>query len=78
MAQTIQIEQPNTVSQDDFFTRTNCPRCNRQLKSRTMSWFTDEVICLTCSDEETDLKLALSNRGKDPASYEGCGKVPQI
>jgi predicted nucleic acid-binding Zn ribbon protein len=61
--------------EDKFFTKNNCDRCGKKLDARTMSWFTDETICMTCSDKETEIKKKLSDGGKN---YEGCGYIPEI
>ncbi len=63
---------------DQFFTQTKCSRCPNDLKVRTMSWFTDETICMDCSNKEKDIKLKLTFLGKEPANYEGCGYIPKI
>jgi len=36
----------------DFFTKKNCDRCYGDLKTRTMSWLNEDVICMDCSKEE--------------------------
>ena len=59
-----------------FFTQEKCDRCNSPLTSgRTMSWFTEECICMSCSLLEKNIKQQLPNGG---SSYEGCGYVPEI
>jgi hypothetical protein len=64
------------MRKDRFFTQTHCDRCGGSLKrGRTMSWFTDDTICMTCADEERELRERLPNRGRD---LEGCGYVPQL
>lgn len=63
---------------DMFFDRTRCDRCRGDLTVRTMSWFTEETICGTCSDKERKIKDALKEQGKDPRDYEGCGHVPEV
>jgi len=60
---------------DKFFTQKHCDRCNAVLKVRTMSWFTEETICMLCKDEEQKIRASLPNHG---ASYEGCGYVPDL
>jgi predicted nucleic acid-binding Zn ribbon protein len=60
---------------DKFFTKDNCDRCGRSLKyGRTMSWFTEQTICMECSQKESELRKALNNNGID---YEGCGWIPK-
>lgn len=63
---------------DDFFTRdgTPCDRCSNTLGAFTMSWFTEDVICMNCSSKEKRLKAYLREAGKDPRDYEGCGYIP--
>jgi len=62
---------------NDFHNKTNCDRCKKSLdEGRIMSWFTDETICLDCSDKENLIKKDLINAGKNPYSYEGCGYIP--
>ena len=61
---------------DDFFTKTNCDRCNKPLTSRTMSWFTEDTICMTCSAKESEIKTQLVIDGK--GTMEGCGFVPAL
>lgn len=63
---------------DKFFEVENCDRCGAKLVVRTMSWFTDETICLVCSDKEDKIKHKLRAQGKNPSSFEGCGSVPRI
>ncbi len=60
---------------DTFFSQENCDRCHNPLAARTMSWFTDETICMDCADKETEIKKKLPKGGAD---YEGCGHVPQV
>jgi len=61
---------------DPFFTKTKCDRCHGSLATRTMSWFTEETICMDCSDEEDKIKNELRQKGL--GSMEGCGYVPKI
>jgi len=63
------------MSEDKFFSKTKCDRCAKDLKAFTMSWFTDEAICMDCSEQETQIKKKLPEGGKD---YEGCGYLPEI
>ncbi len=62
------------MSSDTFFTQTHCDRCLVPLKSRTMSWFTEETICFKCSKKEEKIKKSLKSQGKD--LMEGCGYIP--
>ena len=60
---------------DRFFTDENCDRCKNSLESgRTMSWFTEEAICMDCSSKERELRGTLPKNGFD---YEGCGYIPE-
>jgi hypothetical protein len=64
------------IAPDKFCTVTNCQRCRKPLAgSRTMSWFTDEAICMSCSGSESVVKKALRAKGVATAS-EGCGYIP--
>jgi hypothetical protein len=59
---------------DRFFTQEKCDRCYADLKNgRTMSWFTEQTICMDCSSKESEIRKRLSNNGRD---YEGCGWIP--
>ena len=41
-----------------------------------MSWFTEERICIPCSEKEEELKKKLKEKyGK---TFEGCGYIPKI
>jgi len=62
---------------DTFLSQTNCDRCKGDLKVRTMSWFTEETICGTCSDAEDVIKTKLRDQGIEDAK-EGCGYVPKV
>ena len=61
------------AKRDTFFTKTKCDRCGELLVSRTMSWFTDETICMDCSDKEFQIRKDLPDCG---SKYEGCGYIP--
>jgi len=63
------------MNEDKFFGKTKCDRCGKDLKGFTMSWFTEEAICIDCSEKETQIKKKLPEGGKD---YEGCGYLPEI
>lgn len=65
---------------DDFFTRsgTLCDRCNKKLGVYTMSWFTDEVICMSCSSKEHKIKKVMREQNLDPLRFEGCGYIPNL
>jgi hypothetical protein len=54
---------------DRFFSQANCDRCYQPLTGgRTMSWFTDQTICMECSEKERPLKTTAN---------EGCGFIPE-
>lgn len=61
---------------DPFFTKKTCDRCGCPLHTRTMSWFTEEAICMDCSNKEKAIREALRAKGQDDRQYEGCGYVP--
>lgn len=63
------------IELDTFFTQDKCDRCGNGLMMRSMSWFTNECLCIYCLEEERRLKESLSDKGR---SYEGCGYVPII
>ena len=62
---------------DPFFTIQKCQRCGGDLQIRTTSWFTEQTICTTCSDNERPIKSALREHGHADAC-EGIGFVPDI
>lgn len=66
------------MKRDRFFDLERCERCGGDLKIRTMSWFTDQTICLKCSDKETEIKKKLREAGLNPDQYEGIGYVPKV
>lgn len=62
----------------DLFDATHCDRCNESLEGghrRMMSWFTEETICMNCSNEETKIRVKLPDGG---SSHEGCGYIPEV
>ena len=61
---------------DDFFKKEKCDRCGKKLDTRIQSWFTEEVICMDCSDVETDIKRRAISSGN--GDMEGCGYVPEF
>ena len=70
---------------DNFYNKTHCDRCGSDLRCEgwsrkfTMSWFTEETICIgrdSCSAKEDEIKTALRDAGK--SSMEGCGYVPDV
>ena len=63
------------MKEDTFFNQENCDRCGGKLSSRIMSWFTNECICMSCSEKEKAIRSKLPNYGD---AYEGIGYVPKI
>jgi len=61
---------------DTFLTQTHCDRCKKLLKVRTMSYFTEETICMECKDKETEIKELYATAGVDTRTLEGCGYLP--
>ena len=61
--------------EDRFFSVHACDRCGASLASRILSWFTQDVICMACSDKEREIRKALPNNGE---SHEGCGYIPEV
>jgi len=63
---------------DDFFNKESCDRCSSPLKGgRTMSWFTEETLCMECVKKEKELKSKLRESG-DNDNYVGCGYIPTV
>ncbi len=60
---------------DTFLSHEHCDRCTNELPARTYSWFTDETICMECSEKETAIKKSLRAKGIKDA-MEGCGFIP--
>jgi len=67
---------------DRFFEPSNCDRCGSEdaKKVHIMSWFTNEKICIKCSEVEDEIKKKLNEKyGLELARrYEGCGRVPTL
>lgn len=42
---------------DKFFTQKTCSRCHKELTSRIMSRFNEDVICIDCSEKEKEHPL---------------------
>ena len=61
----------------EFFTAKKCDRCANDLTIRTLSWFTDETICMECSIVESHIKSVLREAGY-PEAKEACGYVPDV
>ena len=59
---------------DTFFSASDCSRCGGPLTARIMSWFTNETICMKCSQQEGVIRSFLPDNGD---AYEGCGYVPE-
>ena len=60
---------------DMFFKKENCDRCHSKLTSRIQSLFTDDVICMACSQQEKEIKRRAVESGL--GDMEGCGFVPR-
>ncbi len=63
------------MQKDTFLSQKTCDRCHQVLKLRTMSWFTNETICIDCSDKERKIRAKLPEGGR---AFEGCGYIPII
>lgn len=61
---------------DEFFTKNKCDRCGETLSARTMSWFTEETICMDCKAKEQEIKKAMRGNNIEPLDFEGCGFIP--
>jgi hypothetical protein len=44
----------------------------------TMSWFTEERICIPCSEKEDEIKKKMRSKGIDISTLEGCGYIPEV
>jgi hypothetical protein len=53
-----------------------CERCSRLIAVRTVSYFTEETICLECLGRERALMARLRDRGVDPGTLASCGYLP--
>ena len=63
---------------DTFFSQPKCDRCGKEIRdARTMSWFTEETICLKCSNKEQEIKKSLKKEGMNE-TFEGCGYIPEV
>lgn len=73
-------ERTYLISTDDFFKSRSCDRCKSEDAKiiHTMSWFTEERICITCSGEEDKIKKRMREKEMDPSKFEGCGYIPKI
>ncbi|HEX9841363.1 MAG TPA: hypothetical protein VGC20_01385 [bacterium] len=61
---------------DGILMEDRCERCSSLMNVRTMSYFSEEVICEGCLAEERSLIARLRLRGIDPATLAGCGYLP--
>lgn len=63
---------------DHFFNAKTCDRCPNTLQCRTMSWFTEEAICMECSAKEDQIRKKLNEKfgPRTDLAYEGCGYLP--
>lgn len=69
----IKSSRDTVMSSDTFFSQTNCDRCGSKLTIRTMSWFTEETICMECKTKESAIRAKLPDNG---TNWEGCGYIP--
>lgn len=54
----------------------HCNRCNKDTKKVSgMSWFTKEILCMPCKEEEGLVRDKLPADGHD---FEGCGYIPRV
>lgn len=54
----------------------DCERCGKKnINCYSQSWWTDELICGSCQDDEQPMKAALRRKGHIDA-MEGCGYIP--
>ncbi len=53
-----------------------CERCFRPTATPIPSFFTDEVVCMPCVEDERALMARLRYAGIDPNGYAGCGRLP--
>ena len=49
---------------DQFFHQDLCDRCGGKLVARTMSWFNEDTICMTCSQKEDEIRKTLPENGR--------------
>ena len=65
---------------DDFFRSRPCDRCDSEdaKMMHTMSWFTEERICIPCSEKEDGIKKKMRSKGMDLSQFEGCGYIPEV
>ena len=61
---------------DTFFDAKFCERCGMDFSKsfRIMGWFTEQTICMECSNKESAIKSKLRASGQN--DMEGCGYVP--
>lgn len=43
-----------------------------------MSWFTEQRICIACSEKEDEIKKKLKEKEPHASSWEGCGYIPEV
>ena len=67
---------------DDFFSPRPCDRCHSEDAKQVhiMSWFTEERICMGCSEKEDEIKKKLYEKYGSGAfsQFEGCGYIPKV
>ena len=64
-----------------YFIQYFCDRCEAKLKQgRSMSFFSDETICLECARKEEEIRAKIRQKeGEDEdLKYQGCGYLPKV
>jgi hypothetical protein len=61
-----------------FFNGIVCERCGASIKrSRSISLFTHEVICIPCLEREDVARAQLIDEGFTIPQLDGCGYIPE-
>lgn len=70
----------NTIKEDHFFTTTTCDRCGGSLEGgRTQSYFSEEALCLRCSElERKHPKFQEAQKAEREAVERGDRNFPGI
>jgi len=71
---------PAMAPKSVYFIQPYCDRCDEDLSDgRTMSFFSDETICLECSRKEEEIREKIRQElGQDAdLEYRGCGFLPK-
>jgi hypothetical protein len=63
---------------DPFFDKTHCDKCGKELVSRKLCWFTDDVMCGDCSIAQGQYRIEMRKAGMDDLELEACGYIPVI